>query len=39
VADLSKALSENKNGTCQFYLRSPRVPSAGLEPARFPTGV
>jgi hypothetical protein len=40
VSDLSKLLKENKKGDYQFLLdKSPTVPSAGLEPARFPTGV
>ena len=40
VADLSKALSGNKKRDLSILLeKSPVVPSAGLEPARFPTGV
>ena len=40
IAYLSKLLKENKKGDSQFLLdKSPTVPSAGLEPARFPTGV
>jgi len=40
VADLSKLLKENKKGDSQvLFDKSPSVPSAGLEPARFPTGV
>lgn len=39
-AELARGLGETKNRTSQFFVeKSGSVPSAGLEPARFPTGV